>query len=179
MQCPSCKKEIVKLVDRNSNRDLHLIYPRFPTRNAIPTEVPEEVSKDYKEACAVLTVSAKASAALSRRCLQKILSDHGYKAKNLSKQVDKVLNESDASKALSPALVMTIDAIRNFGNFSAHPITDITTQQIIPVEPHEAEFCLEVVEEMFDHYYVRPALAAKRKAALNAKLATGGKPPSK
>jgi hypothetical protein len=32
---------------------------------------------------------------------------------------------------------------------------------------------------MFEHYYVRPAEAAARKAALDAKLAAAGKPPSK
>ena len=156
-----------------------MAHPRFPTRKPTPSQVPNEVSEDYSEACAVLTISPKASAALSRRCLQGILSNHGYTGKNLARQVDAVLAETDASKALSPALRTTIDAVRNFGNFSAHPITDITTQQIIPVEPHEAEFCLEIVEEMFDHFYVRPALATARKAALDAKLAAGGKPASK
>jgi len=127
----------------------------------------------------VLTISPKASAALSRRCLQSILTAQGYTNKNLAKQVDSALSETDARKAMSPALSATIDAIRNFGNFSAHPIDDKTTSQIIPVESHEAEFCLEVIEEMFDHYYVRPAIAAKRKIELDAKLAAAGKPPSK
>jgi hypothetical protein len=72
-----------------------------------------------------------------------------------------------------------MDAIRNFGNFSAHPVTDQTTLQIIAVEPNEAEWCLDILEEMSDHYYVRPALAAERKAALDAKLAAAGKPRSK
>jgi hypothetical protein len=72
-----------------------------------------------------------------------------------------------------------VDAIRTFGNFSAHPITDQTTLQIVAVEPNEAEWCLEILEDMFDHYYVRPAHAAARKADLDAKLAAAGKPPSK
>jgi hypothetical protein len=55
----------------------------------------------------------------------------------------------------------------------------VTTLQIIDVEPGEAEQCLETVEEMFEHFYVRPALAKKRKAELDAKLKTEGKPPSK
>jgi len=32
---------------------------------------------------------------------------------------------------------------------------------------------------MFDHYYVKPAQAAARKAALDAKLTAAGKPLSK
>ena len=72
-----------------------------------------------------------------------------------------------------------MDGIRNFGNFSAHPITEVTSLQIIDVEPHEAEWCLEILEELFQHFYVRPAEAAARKAALDAKLKLTGMPPSK
>lgn len=90
-----------------------------------------------------------------------------------------LLAETDATKAIPQSLRTVVDGIRNFGNFSAHPITDVTGLQIIDVEPEEAEWCLEVLEECFDHFYVRPAKAAARKAALDAKLAQAGKPPSK
>lgn len=99
--------------------------------------------------------------------------------KDLSQQIDALLNESDPAKAIPTSLRMTIDVIRNFGNFSAHPISDRTTLQIIPVDKGEAEWCLEILEEMFDHYYVKPAQAAARKAALNMKLAAAKKPPAK
>ena len=67
----------------------------------------------------------------------------------------------------------------NFGNFSAHPITDQTTLQIVEVEVTEAEYCLDILDAIFDHYYVRPAEAKRRRAALDAKLQLAGKPPSK
>ena len=51
--------------------------------------------------------------------------------------------------------------------------------EVIEVEPHEAEWCLEVIEELFEHFYVGPETAKAKKAALNAKLAAGGKPPAK
>jgi hypothetical protein len=73
----------------------------------------------------------------------------------------------------------TIDAIRHFGNFSAHPIDDKTAIQIIEVEPNEAEWSLEILEECFDHFYVGPAVARAKKAALDPKLAAAGKQPSK
>ena len=90
-----------------------------------------------------------------------------------------MLNEPDPKKAIPQRLRQTIDAIRNFGNFSAHPITDKTALQIIDVEPHEAEWCLEILEECFEHFYVGPAVVRSRKAALDAKLAAAGKQPSK
>src|SRR6516225_4869139 len=39
----------------------------------------ESIATDYVEACRVLLASAKASAALSRRCLQVMVHDQGYK----------------------------------------------------------------------------------------------------
>jgi hypothetical protein len=74
---------------------------------------------------------------------------------------------------------MTLDTIRNFGNFSAHHITDQTTLQVIDVEDYEAEYCLDILDAVFDHYYVKPAEALRKKAALNAKLAAAKKPPTK
>jgi Domain of unknown function (DUF4145) len=145
----------------------------------VSPDVPKEIAEDYVEACLVLPMSAKASAALSRRCLQNILHQQGYKARDLAAEIDLLLNEQDSRKAIPQALRTTIDAIRGFGNFSAHPIDDKTSLQIIDVEAEEAEWCLEILEGCFEHFYVRPAIAAAKKAALDAKLAAVGKPPSK
>lgn len=181
--CPACKKLTLKLVVLNAQQgfqvDEFVAYPDSTFRKPTPLEVPVAIANDYEEACKVLRISAKASAALSRRCLQAILVSQGYNQKDLAKQIDALLNETDAKKSIPTALHQTVDAIRNFGNFSAHPITDQTTSQILPVEVGEAEWCLDILEEMFDHYYVKPAQAVARKSALDAKLAAANKPPAK
>jgi hypothetical protein len=97
----------------------------------------------------------------------------------LAQQVDEALNETSATKALPIAIRENFDAIRNFGNFSAHPLTDTSTLQVINVESGEAEWCLEILNQLFDHYYVAPAIAAVKRAALSAKLQAAGKPPMK
>ena len=155
------------------------IYPIGANRGPISPVVPSEIADDYIEACTVLPLSSKASAALSRRCLQNMLHANGYVSKDLAKEIDLLLTETDPKKALPHKLRETVDAIRNFGNFSTHPIDDKTTLQIIEVEPHEAEWCLETIEELFEHFYVGPAAAKAKKAALDAKLKASGKPPSK
>lgn len=155
------------------------MYPRGGRFPAAPPEVPLPIASDYQEANEVLPISPKASAALARRCLQAILSAHGYRDKNLVKQVEAAIDESDASKALPISIRENIDAIRNFGNFSAHPITDQTTLQVVEVEEGEAEWCLELLIDLFEHYYVSPARAAERRAVLAAKLSGAGKPPMK
>ena len=154
-------------------------YPLGTSRPPVPKEVPPDIARDYNEAAKVLELSPKASAALSRRCLQSILWAANYTQKDLSKQIDAVLAETDTTKALPSGVDAIVDAIRNFGNFSAHKITDQTTLQIIDVEPHEAEFCLDILDALFDHYYVKPEQAKALKAALNAKLAAAKKPAAK
>jgi len=181
--CPECNGRTIELTLCNGSleplAEWRQVHPIGANRGPVPSQVPNSVGQDYTEACNVLPISPKASAALSRRCLQTMLRAHGYKAKDLAKEVDLLLAETDPRKALPSKLRDTIDAIRNFGNFSAHPIDDVTSLQVIEVEPHEAEWCLEVIEELFDHFYVGPAIAAAKKADLNAKLASGGKPPAK
>lgn len=183
--CPGCEKLIIEICETHWNGaefipirwEQH--YPSGSNRGPVPPEVPSNIAADYVEACLALPISAKASAALSRRCLQNMLRAHGYRARDLAAEIDLLLNESDPAKAIPSTLRVTVDGIRNFGNFSAHPITDVTSLQIIDVEPEEAEWCLEILEEAFQHFYVRPAEAAARKAALDAKLKLAGKPPSK
>ncbi|MCC8954113.1 DUF4145 domain-containing protein [Bradyrhizobium sp. Pear77] len=180
--CSRCARPTIELGQASRSPDdvvWRQVHPIGAKRGPVPAEVPASIAQDYIEACNVLPISAKASAALSRRCLQHMLRAHGYTAKDLAREIDLLLNESDPLKALPLRLRETIDAIRNFGNFAAHPNQDKATLEIIDVEPHEAEWCLETIEELFEHFYVGPAVAAAKKAALNAKLASGGKPAAK
>jgi hypothetical protein len=95
------------------------------------------------------------------------------------RQIEAVLSEVDAKKSLPTAIRDNIDAIRNFGNFSAHPVTDQTTLQVVDVEEGEAEWCLQILLDLFDHFYVAPARSAERRASLATKLSAAGKPPMK
>ena len=185
MTCPQCSNEMLrngKIQIKNNRAAVFTWRQAFPVgsnRGAVPNQVPTDVAADYSEASLVLSLSPKASAALSRRCLQSVLRDAGYPQKDLSKQIDAVLAESDTRKALPSGVHIIVDTIRNFGNFSAHKITDQTSLQVIEVEPHEAEFCLDTLDALFDHYYVKPAQAKAMKDALNAKLAAANKPAAK
>jgi len=49
----------------------------------------------------------------------------------------------------------------------------------LPVESGEAEWNLDVIEALFDFYFVQPAIIKKKKDALNKKLTEGGKKPMK
>lgn len=72
-------------------------------------------------------------------------------------------------------LVEAIDAIRNIGNFATHPIKSQKTGEIVPVEPGEAEWNLDVLESLFDFYFVQPEVIKRKRKALNEKLKSAGK----
>jgi len=174
--CPECHRIVIRLFVLMANRGwvLHrLVYPKGTSRKPPALEVPSPFRDDYTEACLVIDDSAKASAALSRRCLQAILREHAKtKSRDLADQIDEVL----AGNMLPSHLAGAIDAVRHIGNFGAHPIKSKSSGEIVDVEPGEAEWLLETLEGLFDFYFVQPAELQKKRDALNAKLAAAGKP---
>ncbi len=179
--CPNCQKFIIKLLCIPPNASGPVVkewqvYPKGISRSALSGVIPDASALDYNEACLVLADSPKASAALSRRCLQMLLREVGkVKPSDLSKEIDEVL----ASGKLPSQLEAAIDAIRNVGNFAAHPIKSTNTGEIVDVEVGEAEWLLDVLEGLFDFYFVQPDLLRQKKEALNKKLTDAGKPPMK
>jgi hypothetical protein len=193
MICPnsSCKKLIIELClglstrQRSGSvkpvgiRDIILrtiVRPLRASRAPVPIEVDKSYANDYNEACLTLSVSPKASAALSRRCLQNILRDKaGVKKADLSNEIQEVIDNGKLPSHLSDS----IDAVRNIGNFAAHPIKSKSTGEVVPIEIGEADWLLDVIEGLFDFYFVQPAIIANKRAELNKKLADAGKPPMK
>jgi hypothetical protein len=53
------------------------------------------------------------------------------------------------------------------------------TRKIVDVEDDEAEWLVEVLEELFDHVYIIPVRPASRREALNKKQGGLVKPPLK
>jgi hypothetical protein len=181
-RCSACQKIIVRLFSTLGNpgraEDIasYLVRPKIAGRSPVPPEVPKDYSEDYKEACLVVADSAKASAALSRRCLQHLLRGEAkVKPADLFSEIEEVLSRNTLPSHIADGL----DAVRNIGNFAAHPIKSKSTGEIVPVEPGEAEWNLDVLESLFDFYFVAPAKTKARKDALNKKLTDAGKPPVK
>lgn len=152
-----------------------LVHPKSAVM-PLPKEVPKEYTSDFNEACAVLQDSPKASAALSRRCLQHLLREKGgVKHSDLAKEIQEVID----SGKLPSYLATAVDGVRTIGNFGAHPIKSTNTGKIIDVEPGEAEWLLDTLEGLFDFYFVQPSILQQKRDALNQKLREAGKPPMK
>jgi hypothetical protein len=181
-RCSSCNKIICTLTVKKEvglggvEEKIYLVRPKGISRSPISKEIPDKYADDYKEACLVLADSPKASAALSRRCLQNLLREVAHvKPSNLSNEIQEIID----SGKLPSHLLDSIDAIRNIGNFAAHPNKSESTGEIIDVEPGEAEWGLDVLEGLSDFYFIQPTKIKKKKEALNKKLKEAGKPEMK
>lgn len=146
-------------------------YPN-KSRAKLFKNVPEKYNKDYKEACAILSLSHNASATLSRRCLQNMIRDEYKIIKgSLEKEiieVEKIVKDSTVCAYLH--------AIRQIGNFGAHPTKDNNTGVICDVEPIEAELSLDLLESFFDFTFEKKKAFEKSIVLLNSKLKAANKP---
>ena len=156
-------------------RDIRF-YPKGTPREPLSAHVDAAFAIDYNEAEITLPLSPKASAALSRRCLQHLIREKlGVTKKDLASEIDEVIKQ----KNLPSAVLESLDAVRVIGNFAAHPMKSTSTGEIIDVEPGEAEWNLDVLDGLFDYIFVQPEILKAKMIELNKKLADAGKPPLK
>jgi hypothetical protein len=176
-KCPECNKQIMWLNelgrDNEGTREVvntSLLFPKFPIKQ-LPKEIPDNIASDFREAHETLSISPKASAALSRRCLQNLIRDkEGIVERTLFAEVEKLLKLNKLPRYLADDL----DAIRLVGNFAAHPVKDTNTSEIVEVEIGEAEWTLKVLEDLIHFYFVEELKSAERRDALNKKLKDAG-----
>lgn len=129
MRCPNpvCRMPIIHLsiADSVSNypssgltvkdyiRETKQLFPIGSNRAPAALEVESRFAEDYNEACLVLPFSPKASAALSRRCLQNIIRlKEGIKERNLKTEIDKLI----ATGKLPSYITDNLEIIRGFGD---------------------------------------------------------------
>ena len=145
----------------------------LPESNAktFPDYIPKAIRADYIEACLIKDLSPKASATLSRRCLQGIIRDFWEvkNKKNLSDEI-KAIKEKTNKETWE-----AIDAVRELGNIGAHMEKDIDV--IIEVEPKEAELLIGLIETLLEDWYINRHERQQRLQAIKA-IADGKKLPN-
>lgn len=125
-------------------------WPLLPESSAKPQPdyIPEPIVDNYNQACRIRDLSANASAAMSRRCLQGIIRDF-WKVKgkpNLWSEIEAIKDKID------PVTWNAIDAVRKVGKVGAHMEEDVNV--IIDVEPEEAQLLVGLIETLFRDWYV-------------------------
>jgi hypothetical protein len=112
-----------------------------------PGYVPQPIREDYTEACKIRDLSPKASATLSRRCLQGMIRDFwGIK---LARLIDEIKALEDK---VDPLVWKAIDGVRSVGNIGAHMEKDINV--IVDVEPDEAQKLIGLIELLVKDWYI-------------------------
>lgn len=135
-----------------------------------PDCIPKPIRDDYEEACAIRDLSPKASATLTRRCLQGMIRDFCGIAKN--RLIDEIgelrkrVQEGNAPTGVTSDSVEAIDHVRGIGNIGAHMEKDIDV--IVDVDPGEAQILIELVENLFDEWYIAREARIQRFAKLKA-----------
>ena len=133
-----------------------------------PDFIPAPIREDYLEACRIKDLSPKASATLARRCLQGMIRDFaGIQEATLFREINKLKELSDAGdepKGVSGDSIESLHHVRSLGNIGAHMEKDIDL--IIPVGPDEAQIMLDLIEILFDEWYVAREKRQTRFAAV-------------
>lgn len=135
----------------------------------LPDYVPAEIRTTYVEACKIAGLSPKASATLSRRCLQGMIRDFWKISDKLN-----LFQEIEAIKEFVTSDTWeAIDAVRKIGNIGAHMEQDVNL--IVDVDPKEATILIQLIESLFEDWYIERHKRQERNAAVKA-LADTKKP---
>lgn len=121
-----------------------------------PAYIPVALRQDYEEACAIVELSPKAAATLVRRCLQGMIRDFaGIVKRTLVEEINSLsqaVHSGTGPRGVSPESVEAIDRVRGIGNIGAHMEKDINI--IVDVDAGEAQTLIELIEMLFDEWYV-------------------------
>jgi hypothetical protein len=135
-----------------------------------PEYIPAPIRQDYYEACRIRDLSPKASATISRRCLQGMIRDFcGITKSRLIDEIKELRRQVDAGSAargVSHDTMDAIDHVRSLGNIGAHMERDIDL--IVEIDPDEAQHLIGLVELLFKDWYVAREDRRQRLEALGA-----------
>lgn len=147
-KCPYCQK-ITSIADYSGTELPQKTIPLFPSSTAkhFPDYIPQAIRSDYEEACSIVSLSPKASATLSRRCLQGMIRDFFQISKG------NLFEEINAIKDKIPTEQWAIlDGVRRIGNIGAHMEKDINL--IVDIEPDEAQKLIKLIELLLQQWYI-------------------------
>ena len=114
-KCPNCGQYTIYATGVGmAVRDVNISIRPISFAKQFPQYIPEAIRQDYEEACAIMSLSPKASATLSRRCLQGMIRDFwGITKPTLNKEIDELKDK------IPTDLWSSIDALRQLGNIGA------------------------------------------------------------
>lgn len=152
---PDCREKTITVnlfnVDYNggNSRPIHY-WALLPESSAkpFPKYIPYAIRTDYEEACLIKDKSPKASATLSRRCLQAMIRDFwGVEGETLYTEFQALEDK------IEPMIWTAIKSVQEVGKIGANMKEDINF--IVDVEPEEVGMLIGLIEILLEEWYIR------------------------
>lgn len=148
---PECRKPIIDIEIKRGFSNVKIyekrLLPEYLIKKQLPSYIPQQIINDYLEACSIVELSPKASATLSRRCLQGMIHDFWNIKK--SRLIDEI---SELKNNIPEDTWEAIDSLRKIGNIGAHMEKDVNV--IVDVDPEEAAILISLIEMLFEEWYI-------------------------
>jgi Domain of unknown function (DUF4145) len=145
------------------------LWPRSGGKTT-PDFVPVKIREDYAEAYLIRELSPKASATLSRRCLQGIIRDFCKIDEHTLHLAIKALRILAADGTLPAGVTVdamnAIDDVCHIGNIGAHIEDDVNL--IVTTEPLESQVLLELLNFLINDWYVERERRVMHRLALTS-----------
>jgi hypothetical protein len=168
-RCPTCDRLVVAVCSKEGKN-----YPAYPAgslKARLSKDVPADLASEYWAAGQVLPYSEEASAAISRRLLQRVLSSQaGAGYGGLAEQIRRAV----ASPAMPPYLKEALETLAKVAGLEADEPKSYRCGVLAPVNEGEAEWLLDVLRPLFEFYYVQPARLRRKRYEVEERIS----PPS-
>lgn len=155
VKCGNCKRGSLLVKRRPSQNhpfELRGFFPNALTRLPLPSETPEGVTKEFREAESCASIHAfRAASAMLRSALEKVLKANGYTKGVLAKKIDEA---SDDGVITAARKQKAHDDVRVLGNEVVHDEWRAVDAEEVDAALHYTQ---RVIEDLYDD---RPSVEA-------------------
>jgi hypothetical protein len=165
-RCPTCDRLVVTIGSKEGAN--YPAYPAASLRARLSADVPADLASEYWTAGQILPYSEEASAAISRRLLQRVLSGQaGAGYGGLAEQIRRAVSSS----AMPPYLKEALETLALVAGLEVDEPKSYRCDSLARVNEGEAEWLLDVLKPLFEFYYVQPARLRRKRYAMEERIA--------
>lgn len=145
--CPKCGETSINIIGVGKQvKGLSQWFRPNSSAKKYPDCIPPHMLRDYEEACSIVSLSPKSSAALSRRCLQEMIRDFwGIKMSCLAKEIEE-------AKSVMPVPHWEILESLRCSSIGDQLYEDVN--KIIDTDLPDAKKLIKVIELFFQLWYI-------------------------
>ena len=164
-RCKVCDRLIVELC--TTDGCTYPVRPLGSGRARLAGDVPAEFESEYLTACEILALSPESSAAISRRLLQRFFTAQSG-AENI--ELSEAIRAATDSPEMQPYLREALRTLVALAKLEPESEKSLRPHTLLPVQPGEAEWTLDVLQNLLEAHYVQPARLQRLQSALEEKV---------